>query len=33
VSLARATDFAPGTALFARGLPVDELRKQLRSDR
>jgi hypothetical protein len=29
VPLARALDFAPGTALFAKALPVTELRKQL----
>ena len=31
VPLSRAMDFAPGTALFGKGLPVDELRKQLRA--
>lgn len=29
VPLARAMDFAPGTALFGRAMPVDELRKTL----
>lgn len=31
VPLAAAMDFAPGTALFGKGLPVDELRKQLKA--
>lgn len=30
VPLARAMEFAPGTALFGKGVPADELRKQLR---
>ena len=29
VPLARAKDFAPGAALFGRGLPVSQLRKAL----
>jgi hypothetical protein len=29
VPLARAMDFAPGTALFGKAIPVSELRKQL----
>ena len=31
VPLARAMDFAPGTALFGKAIPVDELRKRLGS--
>jgi predicted dinucleotide-binding enzyme len=29
VPLARAMDFAPGTELFGRGLPADELKGRL----